>query len=210
MSASGNTVTEVGINPPDLHKYTLDSDLDTSTEELTGPTFETTRSYGENLAPSDDEELDNKDVQSEEESRASDKGPVGARYSATALTWGDASPVRFGMIRVRDVAAGVPDLLSAQRLDSATHAIGGIQERGDPGATPPGERLASANRTPSADLGRPRPHQRAGPATAQGTSPGPVRHSWHTLAMAHQLDQTTMDRQAPEVRAHPPHRHCAG
>jgi hypothetical protein len=55
---------------------------------------------------------------------------VGARYSATALTRGDASPGRLGMIRVRDVTAGVPDLLSAQRLDSATHAIGGIQERG--------------------------------------------------------------------------------
>src|SRR6476661_8509999 len=70
--------------------------------------------------------------------------PVGARYSATALTWGDVRPVRFGMIRVRDVAAGVSDLLSAQRLNSAPHAIGGIQERGDPGAMPPGERLASA------------------------------------------------------------------
>ena len=33
--------------------------------------------------------------------------PVGARYSATPLTCGDASPVRFGMIGVGDVAARV-------------------------------------------------------------------------------------------------------
>jgi hypothetical protein len=48
---------------------------------------------------------------------------VGARYSAAPLTWGDASPVRFGMIGVRDVSAGVPDLLSAQRLDWAPRPI---------------------------------------------------------------------------------------
>src|SRR2546421_8829790 len=94
--------------------------------------------------------------------------PVGARYPATPLAWGDASPVRFGMIRVRDVAAGVPDLLSAQRLDCAAHAIGGIQDCGAPGAAPSGERLASTGGTPSAELGRPCPRQRAGPAAIQG------------------------------------------
>jgi hypothetical protein len=49
--------------------------------------------------------------------------------------WPGVIRVRSGMIRVRDIAAGVPDLLSAQRLDSATHAIGGIQECGDSCAT---------------------------------------------------------------------------
>jgi hypothetical protein len=111
-------------------------------------------------------------------------------------------PVRleFGMIRVRDVAAGVPDLLSAQCLDCAPYAIGGIQDCGDPGAASPGERLASAGRTPSADLGKPCPAQRAGPATAQGPSPGPVPHPRHTRAMTQQLDHTTLDRQAPAAR----------
>jgi hypothetical protein len=79
------------------------------------------------------------------------------------------------MIRFRDVAAGVPDLLSAQRLDCAAHAIGGIQDCGDPGAAPSGERLASPCCTPSADLSRPCPHQRAGPAAIQGRSPPSVR-----------------------------------
>jgi DinB superfamily len=68
---------------------------------------------------------------------------VGARYSATPLIWGDMTPVRFGMIGVRNVAAGVPDLLSAQRLDCAPRAVAGIPDCGDPGAAPPGERVAS-------------------------------------------------------------------
>jgi hypothetical protein len=105
-------------------------------------------------------------------------------------------PIRFGfdMICVRDVAAGVSDLLSAQCLDCAPYALGDIQDCGDFGAASPGERLASAGRTPSADLGRRCPAQRADPATAQGPSSGPVRHPRHTLAMAQQLDQTTRDR----------------
>jgi putative transposase len=126
--------------------------------------------------------------------------PVGARYSATPLAWGDASPVRFGMIRVRDVAAGVPDLLSAQCLDCAPHAIGGIQDCGDPGAAPSGVRLAPAGCTPSVDLGRPCPHQRAGPAAIQGRSPPSVRYPGYSSALARRRDHTTMDRQAPAVR----------
>ena len=50
------------------------------------------------------------------------------------------------MMGVRDVAAGVPDLLSAQRLDCAPRAVGGVQDCGDLGAAPPGERLALAGR----------------------------------------------------------------
>lgn len=103
---------------------------------------------------------------------------VGARYSATPLAWGDASPVRFGMIRVRDIAAAVPDLLSAQRLDCALHAIGGIQECGDPRAAPSGER----------------------PAAIQGRSPPSARYPGHSFALARRRDHTTMDRQAPAVR----------
>ena len=44
------------------------------------------------------------------------------------LTWGETCPVRFGMIGIRDVATRVPDLLSAQRLGCAAHAVGGIQD----------------------------------------------------------------------------------
>jgi hypothetical protein len=47
------------------------------------------------------------------------------------LTWGETCPVRFGMIGVRDVATRGPDLLSAQRLGCAAHAVGGIQDRRD-------------------------------------------------------------------------------
>jgi hypothetical protein len=60
------------------------------------------------------------------------------------LTWGETCPVRFGMIGVRDVAAGVPDLLSAQRVGCAAHAVAGIHDRRDPGGAPPGERRALA------------------------------------------------------------------
>ena len=91
--------------------------------------------------------------------------PVGARYSATSLTCGDVNPVPSGMIDVRDVAAGVRDLLSAQRLDRALHAVGVVQDRGDHGAAPAGERLAPAGRPSSIILGRPRLPQRAGPSS---------------------------------------------
>jgi DDE domain len=80
---------------------------------------------------------------------------VGAGYSVTPLIWGDAYQVQFGMIDVCDVAARVPDLLSAQRLVRAPPALGGVQGRGDPGAAPPGERLASAGRPSASVLGGP-------------------------------------------------------
>jgi hypothetical protein len=85
------------------------------------------------------------------------------------------TPVRFGMMGVGDVAAGVPDLLSAQRLDCAPRAAGGIHDCGDPGAAPPGERVASAGHTPSADLDRSCPDQRAGPTPVHSPSPTAIR-----------------------------------
>jgi hypothetical protein len=46
---------------------------------------------------------------------------VGAQYSATLLTWGDVSPVRFGMIGVRDVMAATgPGEQPGQRADEGT------------------------------------------------------------------------------------------
>ena len=110
-------------------------------------------------------------------------------------------PVRFGMIGVCDVAAGVSDLLSAQRLDWAPRPIGSIHDRGDPGATPPGERLTPAGRPSSAVLGRPRPAQRPGPTTAQDPSPTAVRHPQHALTLALRRDHTTRDHLAPAIRA---------
>jgi hypothetical protein len=104
------------------------------------------------------------------------------------------------MIGVRDVAAGVPDLLSAQRLDCVPCAVGGVQDCGDLGAAPPGERRASAGRMSSTILGRPRLAQRVSPTTSPGSSPNPVRHPWHAPALACRLGQTTRDRQAPAVR----------
>jgi hypothetical protein len=112
--------------------------------------------------------------------------PVGARYSATPA-WGDRPPVRFGMIGVRDLAAGVPDLLSAQRLDCAPRAVGSVHDCGDLGAAPPGERVASAGRTPSADLGRSCPDQRAGPTPVQSPPPTTVRHPRHAPTLARRV-----------------------
>ena len=80
------------------------------------------------------------------------------------------------MIGFWDVAARILDVLSAQRLDCAAHAVGGVHDRGDPGAAPPGECLASAGRPSSPVLGRPRSPQRAGPAATQGLSPTSVPH----------------------------------
>jgi len=128
---------------------------------------------------------------------------VGAGYSATAFTWGDASPVLCGMIGVRDVATRVPDLLPAQRLDQAPRALGGIQDRGDSGAAPSGECPASAGRPSSSVLGRPRPNQRAGPPCAHDLSPASVRHPGHAPALARRPDHTTMDHHTPTVRAPP-------
>jgi hypothetical protein len=94
-------------------------------------------------------------------------------------------------------------LATAQRLDQAPRALGSIQDRGDPDVAPSGECPASAGRPSSSVLGRPRPNQRAGPASAHDLSPASVRHSWHAPALARRPDHTTMDHQTPTVRASP-------
>lgn len=109
------------------------------------------------------------------------------------------------MIGVRDVTARVPDLLPAQHLVCAPHAIGGVQDCGDPGAAPPGEHLASAGHTPSPDLSRPCPAQRAGPTAPQDPSPTSICHPRHALALAHRLGYTTMDHQEPATQQPPTH-----
>jgi hypothetical protein len=51
----------------------------------------------------------------------------------------------------------------------------------------------------SVDLGRPCPHQRAGPAAIQGRSPPSVGYPGYCSALARRRDHTTMDRHAPAV-----------
>jgi hypothetical protein len=119
------------------------------------------------------------------------------------LAWGETCPVRFGMIGVRDVATRVPDLLSAQRLGCAAHAVAGIHDRRDHGGAPPDERLASAAQPSSTILGRPRPDQRTGP-TAPPDSPTSVRHCRHAPALALQRDHTTRDHHAPAAQTPTP------
>ena len=119
------------------------------------------------------------------------------------------------MIGVHDVATRVFDLLSAQRLDWAPRAVGCVQDRGDSGAAPPGERRESGTKcgrqtTDSAELGV--AVGRTGPSTAKSSTlrgnqlhlPGNtfplVSPASHTLSRSPR-DVGVVDREAGRAEA---------